>query len=332
MGCAFCRYSTGIVSHMKEHVKQVHDKVTYKYDKKFQVYHKKKRIGNRTYNQFCDLCNASFFSLKLLNRHMKSHCKIDNPGRMICIKCSYVANDFHSITNHIKSSHNEDPLEVSRNSTWRYSCANCSYATTRHKVLVKHVAKVHFHQKTCKLCTFTGMNDEQIRKHLMSAHSNVIIHCKFCDHYSIHNGKMLQHIQNNHDMVYNWFCYECNKGFYRKTELELHIKSKDEKYWNFKCNKCNYRTFHYRYLYNHMIRHHGKMKQCRHCTFTTSNTVTLKTHKQLMHKESTSNKKQKNKVAKDITLKSEPMNGKIQNNDSQIVLQSIKVEVDELFR
>jgi len=329
--CTFCKYSTRIVSHMKEHVKQFHDKIKYKYDKNFQVYRRKKRKDNRTYNQFCDLCNASFFSLKLLNRHMKSHYKINNPGRMICIKCSYVANDFHSITNHVKVSHKKDPLEISRNSTWRYSCVSCSYVTTKHKVLIKHVAKVHFNQNTCELCSFTGIDDEQLESHVISAHSNSIIHCKFCNYYSMHKIRIFQHTQAIHDMVFDWFCYDCNKGFHRKRELELHIKSKDEKYWNLTCNVCEYRTFHYRYLHNHMIRNHGKMKQCRHCTFTTSNAVTFKNHNQLMHIETTNSNKRKNTVKTDTTLKREPMPEKIQSNNSQIVLQSIKLEVDELF-
>merc|ERR1719288_666006 len=150
--CAFCNYSSSIITHMKEHVKS-----------------SEKRI----YDHFCNLCNASFFALKHLNRHKKrSHRVINNEGLMICSKCSFKADHFSEISDHMKLMHSKDPLDLNLKIHWNYACRQCSYVTKKNGLMRKHVSMVHFSQKVCDLCSFMGENDEQIKRHHMSAHGS----------------------------------------------------------------------------------------------------------------------------------------------------------------
>merc|ERR1719273_839849 len=89
-------------------------------------------------------------------------------------------------------------------------------------------------------------------------------------------------------MIYDWFCFECNKGFDSKQHLERHLMSKDKRTWNLSCTTCKYRTYDKTRLKRHIKQMHDKHDRhkrfcCELCNFCTNHSMTLKEHTESTH-------------------------------------------------
>merc|ERR1719189_1090969 len=89
-------------------------------------------------------------------------------------------------------------------------------------------------------------------------------------------------------MIYDWFCFECNKDFSSKQNFARHVRNKDKRNWNLSCTTCKYRTHDKTRLKIHIERMHNKLDwpkrfRCQLCNFCTNHSMTLKEHTESTH-------------------------------------------------
>ena len=176
--------------------------------------------------RFCDQCEKRFKSKESLRLHVKSV----HEGKMFsCVQCekSYGNND--NLKRHIGSVH-EGVM---------YKCDICGKDFKHKSVLKIHTENKH------KGITFScphdnceksyGKNDN-LRKHIESAHDNVVYSCDKCDKIYSHMQRLQSHNESVHEGKM-FSCEQCEKSFSRKDNLKVHIEGNhgDQKYI---CEKC----------------------------------------------------------------------------------------------
>ena len=163
--CPHCKYETKNKSHMKDHIRIVHEKIL-----DFQ----------------CSECSFATGRRHQLARHYKAIHKMEMPlerntkDSVGCSFCPFVTSDFERLNKHIASEHmskKEPPAPEPMPE--KFYCKKCLFKTHSQAVLTKHILDQHPEKQniihldddyTCPECDFSTSSRETMKKHWNQEH------------------------------------------------------------------------------------------------------------------------------------------------------------------
>ena len=201
--CIQCDYKCSISSHLKQHVKLIHDKI-----KDFK----------------CDKCDFSCSAKGTLKKHVKNvHDKIKD---FKCDKCDFECSDKGNLKRHGKQVH--DKIKDVK-------CIHCDYLCSSTDTLKTHIKMVHDKIKDfkCVKCDFSCSTNSDLKIHVKIIHDKIKdFKCDKCDYECSTKCTLKKHIELIHinpksknmsrgeKAVYEHLIdlgYEFNKTFFRET-------------------------------------------------------------------------------------------------------------------
>ena len=131
--------------------------------------------------------------------------------------------------------------------------------------------KIH----TCRMCVFESLDFDLVQKHINETqhHGNLEkqeVPCPYCEYKgsSLHRVKV--HIDNKHQDhgEKNYFCDQCNKGFFFETSYNEHSHTKNKKQPTRWCEICDIKVVS---LASHIVDKHESNGQiiCSYCDYRT---------------------------------------------------------------
>ncbi|XP_049875358.1 myoneurin-like isoform X2 [Pectinophora gossypiella] len=211
-------------------------------------------------NLSCLLCTKKYNTLKALKIHFAKLHKFKILGSrkivtdVICDHCGKTYRQLNSLKEHIKVKHyNENTKlfeKIKSKDSYNYKCKLCSLAYISRRTLSKHMT------------THTG-------KRVLNTGNKKFV-CDVCSFACSNVSNLKTHIRRRHTKEYLHHCSECGRGFYRKTELDTHMRSHngDRPYLCIYCAKSFSRCDS---LNTHMKQHTNERRFV--CTFCESSFV-----------------------------------------------------------
>ena len=113
---------------------------------------------------------------------------------LVCKWCSYQADGFKSIEEHIEEAH----LELQE----PHRCDKCDFSAFHQPTLEAHIVSIH-EQGICKFCTFVGSNKLSLTHHMKLEHREEhkkLKHykCHQCDYETTNYNSLYPHKKMNH--------------------------------------------------------------------------------------------------------------------------------------
>ncbi len=208
--CEFCDYKTTILSNLKRHIIEVHERLRQHkciYSSKcfYTVNELRKHVmcmHSSDKPLKCDICD---FATKV-TRNLRAHiaAKHSDKEKEATHECNVCPRKFYSVTGlqvHIREIH----LNV-----YLYKCDKCDYKTNQKKAFEDHVNGRHLLIKPyqCKLCDFRTANSVSLTRHVRTLHDigrdKKIYQCDICDFKSAHGSSLKRHIQLKHKTKTFW--------------------------------------------------------------------------------------------------------------------------------
>ncbi|CAG9583079.1 unnamed protein product [Danaus chrysippus] len=215
----------------------------------------------------CEVCSATFKSIKSLSAHMIKHTK---KGRIL--SCSICGKEFKKVS-HVKR--HEKIHEINR----PHKCSVCSKSFSSEDILKEHLNK-HYGVKphTCTHCSKSFAHLFTLKAHLRVHTTDKAFLCPKCgkNFYSSTNFK--QHMRR-HDGLKTFACAMCPMIFISKGELKSHtITHTGER--NCTCDQCGSSFTKNSSLMKHIkLKHLGlKPHQCDKCSMKFTSKDHLKRH------------------------------------------------------
>ena len=166
-------------------------------------------------------------------------------------------------------------------------CPHCG-KTVRQLSLSKHINMLHTADiKHCTMCSYTTRNKHTMTKHFKLIHTESMLKpCIIC-------GKVVKdvtsHVSNSScgQREKTEQCIPCDIKFYRRNQLDRHVRRIHDKVKDKPCPKCPYTTYSSHNLRLHITNIHDKttmFQMCPHCEKKTGN---LERHISTYHCEQT---------------------------------------------
>ena len=192
-----------------------------------------------------------------------------------CKEKPYYAYKKQNLETHIQAKHADEPSVVVQ---WHFCPENCGYKAKQKAHIKRHLASKHdigviWHY--CEQCKTEGKEWKTKQK-----------------------GNLDTHIQSQHSYdPYIIVCQECGKGFKKKQDLTLHLKTQHniglkDSDW-LKCTQCDYSTIYKGNFEEHRLSRHptddDPIYKCDICDkYETRLVSQLHLHKKRIHNEGTS--------------------------------------------
>ncbi|XP_044727341.1 zinc finger protein OZF-like [Chrysoperla carnea] len=166
-------------------------------------------------NVACHICGKSVVK-HYLKGHLSTH---EERDKLTCDMCSKTFMNHTTLTNHIKSVHNQTR---ERN----HLCNICGYALLSAADLQKHLS-IHSNERpySCDRCNKTFRREDHLRDHIKTVHLNQRkFQCKYCPQ-AFSRKKTLVHHERRHTGEKPHKCEVCDKRFIQITALKIHSKT-----------------------------------------------------------------------------------------------------------
>ena len=192
--CDKCDYKCSTNTLLKQHIKQVHDKI-----KNFE----------------CSRCDYKCSDNSNLQKHIKQvHDKIKD---VECPKCDYKCSTNSTLLEHIKQVH--DKIKD-------IECSLCAYKCSKNSILKTHIKQVHHKIKDfeCSQCDAKFSTNDHLKIHIKMVHDKIKdVECPKCDFKCSYNGNLQRHIKAVHDKIKDFECDLCDFKCSAKGDLQKHI-------------------------------------------------------------------------------------------------------------
>ncbi|XP_068216047.1 PR domain zinc finger protein 15-like isoform X2 [Palaemon carinicauda] len=161
----------------------------------------------------CSLCNRSFLSEALLQKHELKH-----KGSKKCIRCGRFYSSLDSLEKHMK---NCPTVEM----TMSYQCGVCSKEFVNQSLLDRHI-NGHSRQYQCEICNKTYATNTSLKHHIQLCRQiqQVVsfghVKCEDCGEVSTSTSEFRTHYQK-HTHPFN--CSGCDQRFKTRVGFEIHV-------------------------------------------------------------------------------------------------------------
>ncbi|CAD7087484.1 unnamed protein product [Hermetia illucens] len=162
-----------------------------------------------------------------------------------------------------------------------HHCDKCDEIFWTVDDLKKH-KQVHIEPNQCDFCSEVFWDDKQYMDHLYH-HINYgpPFQCKKCPQKYQDKKYFVEHLTFH---VFGLKCEKCDKMFYRKNLLQVHLRTTHATERRYGCRTCGKRFKSSSHLRNHYYSHMGKQFQCPMCPNRYSTPRTLRDHFKSIHK------------------------------------------------
>ena len=234
----------------------------------------------------CLKCPTTFIFLEVLEMHIEmAHPELSDPVeppkqikeqipgkrkiKKSKIPCQYPGCD----TGHAESSDQVHGIVV---------CPQCGKTVKRQR-LSQHAYRFHSEEKTCSNCTYTTTAIAYMRQHFKYKHTErLLLSCAIC-------GKMVKNIKAHIDSSScgqrekTLKCLRCNRKFFRRKQLDQHIRSIHDKVKDKHCPECAYTSYSSYNLRLHVTKVHDKTTMIKICPHCKKKTGSLEKHISIYH-------------------------------------------------
>ncbi|XP_064111113.1 zinc finger protein 808-like isoform X6 [Macrobrachium nipponense] len=208
---------------------------------------------------------------------------------MRCPHCPLVFDKRHDLDSHMI---NHNPIN--------HVCKICNVGFPLTALLIKHLKKAHpDNANTCVRCNAVFVDEVQLHNHFVQKHKrgmrrakvplqevpkNSVV-CRECSKVCPNIVSYQSHKYREHLHLFPFECQVCWRRFSKDTFLENHLKTHIE--GTFKCLKCGVKFANESHLVDHMYFVHGQKKvlMCGVCKKSFSSPNSLKTHKEMVHRD-----------------------------------------------
>lgn len=224
-----------------------------------QIRHRKLHLFQQEGDQKCLGCHKIFPNADDRIAHAYCCPKKDTVNILACSYCNFMASSYLNLRNHIGSTHGKNKesygganfimcyicskevrrckmhghlLKHSVADGKPYTCAHCEKRFSSRGALKSHLVKFHFKNfanYSCHLCPLVFKGRQEYDKHLFSRHrigkSNAVP-CSICGQILANESSLNSHMNSRHkdaSQKQKFECPHCEKFFFKKTNLEIHI-------------------------------------------------------------------------------------------------------------
>nr|VZI32666.1 unnamed protein product [Spirometra erinaceieuropaei] len=257
--CGLCGKSFVYMSHLKDHVNGVHEKI-------------------RAYS--CELCTKSFRKKADLKIHIDGFHK--QLRKYTCDICCKTFRERRTVKTHIDSVHKR--LRV-------YSCETCGKAFVDRGHLRNHIHDIHkqLREFTCEICDKSFARKGSLTSHVDVIHKQLREYaCELCGKAFAARGHLTKHIDGFHKQLRKYACELCGKAFAQNCQLKRHIDSVHKEIRRYTCEICGRAFKENGTMKKHIDIVHKELREysCGFCGKAFSRNFCLKTHIDLVHKDS----------------------------------------------
>ena len=264
--CTECDYTSQKRTRWTEHMGRVHGLLT------------EKDLERQKKSQFpCDTCDKSFIFEKDLKRHKKIvHTTVSH----FCGICQKSYKSKYVYDKHV-ATHKEGYI---RN---MFICQICKREFTTKFSLANHIKTAHLGIQKTYLCPTCGKSFNQIRSYRQHANVHAGIKpyvCEICGKGFTYDSSLKDH-RYMHDNIRRFSCNKCGKAFRQRTSLQIHLKVHKETKDHI-CSSCGKGFTQKQSLIRHERIHTGdKPYTCMMCQKTFSDYAVIRRHMMMSHKK-----------------------------------------------
>ncbi|XP_074550247.1 zinc finger protein 142 [Halichoeres trimaculatus] len=284
--CPKCRRCFKMRSHLQEHLHlhfpdpslQCPTCKRYFTSKSKLRIHRLREAGEKLHQ--CHLCEYSAVEKNAIRRHLASVHAAENSQSFPCLTCGESFLQSRALKAHMKT-HN---IQSESRPT---SCfqEGCSFQSSSHKELVKHITEEHGVKAVeCQhhACGAVFQNESDMKAHYRT---HLAYHCSQCDFSCSNKALFLQHQRQGHPGSDKLCCNFCSFVTFNPVEFEQHVGHLHANEKIHHCSQCSFVTSHKRGLKRHMLMHSGeKPHKCSQCDFRCRDESYLSKH-MLTHSE-----------------------------------------------
>lgn len=143
-----------------------------------------------------------------------------------------------------------------------FACSECEKTFYCKQLLRLHKSSIHTNIKVkCEQCDKFFPSARALYAHTLRHKNQDRYICNMCDK-KFNNSNSLKRHMAIHSGVREFVCTICGVGFYRKFNLDVHVKNVHNQTKEFSCsyNGCKKNFGYMRLLKDHMKRHHPQMR------------------------------------------------------------------------
>ena len=264
--CAECDYSSARRTRWTEHMGRVHGIIT------------EKDLQRQKQPDFpCQLCEKSFIFEKDLKRHNRI---VHTAVSQTCEVCNKTYKSKYVFDKHM-ATHKEGYVQP------MFTCQLCPRSFTTKFMLAHHIKSEHLGIKKTYLCPTCGKSFSQIRSYRQHANVHAGIRpfqCETCGKSFTYEKSLKEH-RYMHDNLRRFACKTCGKAFRQYTCLIIHQKThKDTK--DHICSSCGKGFTQKQSLIRHERIHTGdKPYTCGICRKAFSDYAVIRKHMMMCHKK-----------------------------------------------
>ena len=264
--CAECDYSSARRTRWTEHMGRVHGIIT------------EKDLQRQKQPDFpCQLCEKSFIFEKDLKRHNRI---VHTAVSQTCEVCNKTYKSKYVFDKHM-ATHKEGYVQP------MFTCQLCPRSFTTKFMLAHHIKSEHLGIKKTYLCPTCGKSFSQIRSYRQHANVHAGIRpfqCETCGKSFTYEKSLKEH-RYMHDNLRRFACKTCGKAFRQYTCLIIHQKThKDTK--DHICSSCGKGFTQKQSLIRHERIHTGdKPYTCAICRKAFSDYAVIRKHMMMCHKK-----------------------------------------------
>ena len=218
-------------------------------------------------SHLCKICNVPCKNEAEVKLHRELH--LQRKGSYRCLKCDKTFKKCNLLENHVWMHYDKTP----------FRCRYCAKYKNRSDCIYLHEMN-HLPERKkqfkCNQCEFRSWTKKRLTFHINNTHSDKCYHCNMCPATYKSRPDFLHHKMMKHNGQFRFTCDICGAGAVSQRHLNLHKESHE----NIRCPVCNKKFFHRRNLSLHMKNVHGKRERlpCDQCGKMFASSLSLAVH------------------------------------------------------
>lgn len=219
----------------------------------------------------CPEC-LNLYDAKKITKHIACHSS--SKSSHSCNKCDYKTTTTIRLDNHCRKVHGSCVPSKTTLKKTKLTKRQCIYCGILVKNLQEHYKITHSKTKRfyCDQCTYSCYFKTKIARHLLKhipKFHRELFSCTEvgCQFVCSRKDALKAHILTIHqtDRLKSFLCSHCNKTFFNKSQLNIHMRAVHEKEKNYTCSLCGKSFFNAKDLSMHEVRHFEKKEKCSKC-------------------------------------------------------------------